>query len=67
MANWKDEMLEDKSTPLWVLDFAQQIEKLDVVDALNGVEVLQSALQKRFKRMTTGGSIREYITGEYAE
>ena len=46
-----EELLEDKSTPVWVLELAQQLKGIDIVDALNGLETVQDALQKDFEKM----------------
>ena len=47
-----EELLKDKSTPLWVLQLARWMDDLDIVDALNGLETVQSALKKDFEKMT---------------
>lgn len=68
MAHWMDELRADKSTPIWVLDFAQQIDdrELDAADAANGLEVLVKHLNKRCDYLSQQGStIRGYLTGQY--
>jgi hypothetical protein len=51
-----EELLEDKSTPVWVLRLVHQLQKdvgfhLDIVDAINGLEAVTNALQKDFEKM----------------
>ena len=50
-----EELLEDKSTPVWVLQLVHQLQKdvgfhLDIVDAINGLEAVTNALQKDFEK-----------------
>jgi hypothetical protein len=46
-----EELLKDKSTPIWVLQLAHQLKGIDIVDALNGLETVQNALKKDFEKM----------------
>ena len=67
MAHWMKELREDKSTPIWLLDFAQQIDdrEVDPADAANGLEVLVKLLNKRCDYLSQQGStIRGYFTGQ---
>tara|TARA_R110000751_G_C13654639_1_gene468451 strand:+ start:413 stop:586 length:174 start_codon:yes stop_codon:yes gene_type:complete len=51
-----EELLEDKSTPVWVLQLVHQLQKdvgyhIDICDAINGLEAVRNALQKDFEKM----------------
>ena len=46
-----EELLKDKSTPIWVLQLAHQLKGIDIVDAINGLETVQNALKKDFEEM----------------
>ena len=67
MAHWMDAMKADKSTPRWVLSFAQQIDdqEIDPNDAVSALEVLVKALNARCDYLSKqGSSIRGYFTGQ---
>tara|TARA_R110000796_G_scaffold202276_1_gene318603 strand:+ start:267 stop:452 length:186 start_codon:yes stop_codon:yes gene_type:complete len=56
MGGSMEELLEDKSTPVWVLQLVHQLQKdvgfhIDIVDAINGLEAVTNALQKDFEKM----------------
>ena len=66
MSDWMSEMRADKSTPIWVLTVARQLEELDPADAASGLEVIIKALDARCHKLTQKGStIRGYLSGQY--
>jgi hypothetical protein len=46
-----EELLKDKTTPIWVLQLAHQLKEIDIVDAIHGLEAVTDALKKEFEKM----------------
>ena len=38
-----EELLKDRSTPIWVLELGHQLKEIDIVDAINGLEAVTDA------------------------
>ena len=46
-----EELLKDRSTPIWVLELGHQLNEIDIVDAINGLEAVTDALRRDFEKM----------------
>jgi|TARA_R110000824_G_scaffold150543_5_gene321191 hypothetical protein len=46
-----EELLKDRSTPIWVLELGHQLKEIDIVDAINGLEAVTDALRRDFEKM----------------
>ena len=46
-----EELLKERSTPIWVLELGHQLKEIDIVDAIHGLEALTDALRKDFDKM----------------
>ena len=46
-----EELLKDKSTPVWVLQLVHSLQGVDIVDAINGLIAVSEALKKDLEKM----------------